>query len=665
MNQVTVQQPSVRTPPSDAGGGLNLAQQKAVSLPLDAHALVLAGAGTGKTSVLTHRITRLIRGGIDPQSIVAITFTNKAAQSMRSRITQVAGSAAARALRMGTFHAIGMRLMRRWYQRAGFSRAPAILDEADKEKMLRAIYMGQSRAGSIQDEEAHEIKKFIATIMGRIDAWQNDNRLPEDVAINGHMDATAHAYYELYQAEKRKHNVVDFGDLLVLPNHICLQEPAYAKRWQSEISCVLVDEFQDTNNAQYAMLRHMRGGGTTFFAVGDDDQAVYEWRGAQPGILARFVRDHEGCVVVKLEQNYRSTATILDAANAVIAHNEKRLGKNLWTARDPGAACSIRVVRVQDAPAEARWVAANIAQAQADGVALDEIAVLYRTNFLSRRIGIALVHAGIPHQVYGDKGFYEREEIRNALAYLRLVHNRDDRYAFLRAVNVPARGIGAKTIEKLLQQADSENQSPVACAAANLRAYPKLRSFLDVLDDDCEIYQKRGLPDLAVAVTERLIAFYQNRRRDTDKDRPGNLGELCVATREAERRLAQDSPDIDMLDAFLQEASLETDGPAHGQARSAPHVSLMSIHRAKGLEFQRVLVVGMERGIMPHKNGDPEEERRLMYVAMTRAKRDLILIHAFSRSTYDRVLQEGPSPFLAEIPEQHRSHQDLTHAVYG
>lgn len=659
----TVKNEVARPSSSGANAGLNVAQQKAVSLPLDAHALVLAGAGTGKTSVLTHRIARLVSHGIDPQSIVAITFTNKAAQSMRSRVMQVAGSGAARALRMGTFHAIGMRLMRRWHLRAGFSRPPGILDEADKEKMLRAIYMRQSMAAGIQDEEAQEIKKFIGVVISRIDAWQNDNRMPEDVVINSHADTIAHAYYALYQAEKRKQNVVDFGDLLVLPNHICVQEPGYAKRWQSEISCVLVDEFQDTNNAQYAMLRHMGGDGTTFFAVGDDDQAIYEWRGAQPGILARFVRDHQGCVVIRLEQNYRSTPTILDAANAVIAHNEKRLGKNLWTDRDHVATPTINVIRVEDAQAEARWVAKSITEAHADGTPLNEIAVLYRTNFLSRRIGIALVHEGIPHQVYGDLGFYEREEIRTALAYLRLAHHRDDRYAFLRAVNIPARGIGAKTVDKLVRQADQENLSLAACASANPRAYQKMQSFLRLLDDDLEIYRTNGLTALTIAVTERLLDFYRQRNRDSDKDRPANLAELRTATREAERRLSQDSPDIDMLDAFLQESSLETDGPAHGQSRDIPHVSLMSIHRAKGLEFQKVMVVGMERGIMPHPKGDAEEERRLMYVAMTRAKMHLTLLHVLRRQAYDRVLQEGPSPFLKEIPEQHCSCQDLSYSA--
>jgi len=629
---------------------LNPAQREAVTAP-DQPLLVVAGAGSGKTRVLVHRIAWLIQvENVSPLGILAVTFTNKAAAEMRGRIEALLGMPIDN-LWVGTFHGLAHRLLRRHWREAGLPQSFQILDAEDQLRLIRRL---------VRDLELDDSTWVPREIQWFINAQKDEGLRPEQ--IDDRQDPNRRQLirlYRLYQDSCEQAGLVDFAELLLRAHELWLRQPELLARYQRRFRHLLVDEFQDTNAIQYAWLRVLAGETGVPFVVGDDDQSIYRWRGARMEHLQRFRKDFPDAQMVKLEQNYRSTATILKAANAIIEHNSGRLGKQLWTEGSEGE--PIRLYNAYNERDEADFVIGRIQDWVAQGNRRSEAAVLYRSNAQSRVFEDALLRANLPYRVYGGLRFFERAEIKDALAYLRLVASRDDDASFERVVNLPTRGIGARTVEQLREYARANGlslwQSAASLAGNQLsgRAANAVQAFLQLIEALDRETRELELHEQVDHVIRRsgLVEHYRKEPRDRAEARLENLDELVSAARGFEP--GEEAGDMRLLDAFLAHAVLES---GDTQAESWEDcVQLMTLHSAKGLEFPLVFITGMEDGLFPHRRSlnDPaglEEERRLCYVGATRAMQTLYLTYAEQRRLHGIDSFGAPSRFIGEIPEE-------------
>ncbi len=637
---------------------LNTEQLQAVTLPAQ-HGLILAGAGSGKTRVLTTRIAWLIQSGqVDPAGIMAVTFTNKSAKEMLARLTAML-PVSTRGMWVGTFHGLANRLLRTHHRDAGLPQLFQILDSADQLAAIKRLL----KTLNVDDEKfpPRELQQFIN---GQKDAGNRPH------AVEAWDDYTRQRVqlYQEYESQCQRESVVDFAELLLRSYELLERNEPVRRHYQRRFRHILVDEFQDTNRLQYRWLKMFadegREGGGAMFCVGDDDQSIYRFRGAEVGNMLDFEREFRVSNVIRLEQNYRSHSNILDAANAVIRHNTRRLGKNLWT--DQGAGEPIRVYEAFSDGDEARWIVEEIQSLVRDGALRSEIALLYRSNAQSRVLEHQLFSAAIPYRVYGGLRFFERQEIKHALAYLRLIANADDDTSFARVVNFPTRGIGARSLEVLTDAARTYNTSLYA-TVPHLSGKPgtALAQFLRLIEDMRR--DTAGLP-LAEVVdhvldTSGLRAHYKADKEG--RERLENLDELLNAAAYFAGEVQANASVEAEADAraqahvqlanFLAHASLEAGD--HQADQGADAVQLMTVHSAKGLEFNVVFLSGLEEGLFPHENSilesdGLEEERRLMYVAVTRARERLYLSFAQSRMLHGQTRYNLRSRFLEEIPAE-------------
>ncbi len=633
---------------------LNEAQRNAVTTQ-SKHTLVLAGAGSGKTRVLIHRLAWLIQvEHVSPLSILAVTFTNKAAGEMRERAQNLL-QVSTRPMWIGTFHGIAHRLLRMHWQEAGLQENFQILDSDDQHRVLRRL---------IKEEGLDESQWPARQAQWYINARKDEGQRPHAIE---HMDHPITAQwvrvYELYQAYCDRAGLVDFADLLLYAHELWLNNPTLLDHYRNRLSHLLVDEFQDTNSIQYAWIRMLAGDSGSVLVVGDDDQSIYGWRGAKVENVQQFTRDFADVQTVKLEQNYRSTGTILEAANAVIANNEDRMGKKLWTDGDKGTPITLySAFNEQD---EARFVIEQIEQWLSKGRRAEEVAILYRTTAQSRLFEEYLLKASIAYRVYGGLRFFERAEIRDALAYLRLIQNPNDDAAMERVINTPARGIGQKTLATLRSQARASSlplwQAAQECIRQNLlpaRATSAVHNFLQLLSDMRENMADWTLGNQMQGVIEnsQLVTHYEKEPPEKMESRVENLRELVNATEAFVLPREDEEAGMTALQSFLSHAALEA-GETQGEAWD-DCVQLMTLHSAKGLEFPMVFIAGMEDGLFPHRRsvtesgGRLEEERRLCYVGMTRAREQLCLSYAEVRRMYGSENHSRPSRFLDEIPSE-------------
>ena len=624
---------------------LNPEQLAAVTAP-DRHALILAGAGSGKTRVLTTRMAWLIvEGHVTPGGILAVTFTNKAAREMLARVAAML-PINPRAMWIGTFHGLANRMLRLHSRDAGLAQTFQILDSQDQlafvKRLLKRLQADEDRF------PPREVQFFIS-------AQKEEGLRARDVQVTDERTRHFAEYFAAYDEQCQAEGVVDFAELLLRVYELLERNEPLREHYGERFRHILVDEFQDTNRLQYRWLKLLAGPRTSVFAVGDDDQSIYAFRGAHSANMAEFEREFRVEKVIRLEQNYRSHGNILDAANALIAHNRKRLGKNLWTASSKGE--PLRVFEAGSDADEARFITEEVQALAREGHRLAEVGVLYRSNAQSRMLEHALFGASIPYRVYGGLRFFERAEVKHALAYLRLVASHDDDNAFLRVVNFPPRGIGARSIEQVQDAAKNSRTSLwQAAGALTGRAAPALASFrarIEQLKLECG-----GLP-LAECV-ERIVAasgLLEHYKAERDgAERVENLAELvnAAAAFTEEQRAAESGEAVDPLSAFLAHAALEAGEHQAGEGQDA--LQLMTVHSAKGLEFNAVFLSGLEEGLFPHEQSFAardglEEERRLAYVAITRARMRLYLTYAQTRMLHGQIRYSLPSRFLAEIPE--------------
>ncbi|MHB1239938.1 MAG: DNA helicase II [Gammaproteobacteria bacterium] len=646
---------------------LNDAQRAAVSAP-PGPVLVLAGAGSGKTRVLTHRIAWLIQvEGVSPYGILAVTFTNKAAAEMRGRTERLLGTPVG-GMWIGTFHGLAHRLLRTHWHEAGLPQSFQILDSEDQYRLIRRVLKSLDL-----DEDQWPPKQAQWFINARKDEGQRPQGMPDQGDLHVRQMLRI---YQTYEEHCRRGGLVDFAELLLRAHELLKERPELLSHYRERFRHILADEFQDTNTIQYDWLRRLAGGTAQVFVVGDDDQSIYGWRGARIENIQRFTKDFPGTQLVRLEQNYRSTGTILAAANALISCNQGRMGKKLWT--DGAHGEPILLYTAFNELEEARFVVDRIQQWVADGNAKREIAILYRSNAQSRVFEEALLSTGIPYRVYGGQRFFERAEIKDALAYLRLLANPDDDAGFERVVNMPARGIGERTLAAVRQGARERGVSlwqatrfvlesgTLAARAANaLQAFLVLIERLRGETAGLELHER---VDHAMTASG-LLEHYRNDRSERNRARVENLEELVSAARHFEPG-AEDAAD-DPLSAFLAHAALEA---GEGQADAADDcVQMMTLHSAKGLEFPLVFLCGLEEGLFPHQRSvlDParlEEERRLCYVGITRARLRLYVCHAESRRLHGSDTYSRPSRFIGELPaelvQEIRPRAAVTRPVY-
>jgi len=628
---------------------LNEAQREAVTASADP-LLVIAGAGSGKTRVLTHRIAWLIDvEGISPQGLIAVTFTNKAAAEMRGRIESLLNMPVNH-LWIGTFHGLAHRLLRRHWQEAGLPQNFQIIDSDDQLRIIKRL---------IKNLEFDDDRWVPREIQYFINAQKDEGLRPQHLDDDNDSNRRQQiAFYQQYQEICDRGGLVDFAELLLRAHELWRDNPELLAQYQRRFRHLLVDEFQDTNSIQYAWLRLLAGKEGVPFFVGDDDQSIYRWRGARVEHIHQFQRDFPGASTVKLEQNYRSTKTILDAANAVIANNTSRLGKNLWTEGSEGE--PIRIYSAYNERDEADFVIGKLRTWSDQGNARADAAVLYRSNAQSRVLEEALINARLPYRVYGGLRFFERQEIKDALAYLRLISHRDDDSSFERIVNKPTRGIGARTLEAMRNYARANSCSMWRAAGAvasdelSGRASTAIVVFLNLIERMAKDTDGLDLHEQVdhVIHTSGLIEFFRKEKGERGETRIENLEELVSAA----KGFAPDpADDMSHLDAFLSHAALEA---GEGQADAWEDcVQLMTMHSAKGLEFRLVFMCGMEDGLFPHQRSiaDPnglEEERRLCYVGITRAKETLYITHAEQRRLHGMDSFAQASRFIAEIPEE-------------
>ena len=664
--------------------GLNEQQLEAVTLP-HRSALILAGAGSGKTRVLTTRIAWLIQTGqTSPAGLLAVTFTNKAAKEMLARISAML-PINTRGMWVGTFHGLCNRMLRAHYREAGLPHLFQILDSQDQLALIKRLM----KAANV-DEEKFPPRR----IAWYINSHKDEGRRAADAEEHDAFSRRMRELYAVYEEQCRKEGVVDFGELLLRCYELLSRNEILRDHYRARFRHILVDEFQDTNRLQYQWLGLLAGGDNAVFAVGDDDQSIYAFRGASAANMQDLQKDFAVGKVIKLEQNYRSHGHILDAANALIEHNRRRLGKNLWTAQSKGE--PLRVYEAGTDIDEAGFIVDEVKSLRDEGVRLTEIALLYRSNAQSRVLEHALFNAGMPYRVYGGLRFFERQEIKHALAYLRLLASDEDDGALLRVINFPARGIGSRTLEQLQDAAQAEGMSLWRAAKEKGSAGSGKRSavsgqedagaagnssliahhsslgkgipaFVALIEQMRNATQGLPLPEIIGHVIEHsgLTQHYQSERDGAD--RLENLGELINAAAGFATDEQQDDPS---LTAFLAHAALEA-GENQAQA-GADALQLMTVHSAKGLEFHSVFISGLEEGLFPHENSlseadGKEEERRLMYVALTRARRRLYLSFAQSRMLHGHTRYSIASSFFREIPERlmRRINRSLKFEVSG
>ena len=641
---------------SAQSAGLNPAQLDAVTAP-PVPILVVAGAGSGKTSVLTHRIAHLVEEhGAPPSSILAITFTNKAAQEMVARVDRLLGGRAT-GMWVMTFHAACARILRAEATRIGFRSTFTIYDSADQVRLVRSI---------LEDDLGLDVKRYPPRgVHARISDCKNRMIDPDRfIAENdGYFDTTVGEVYRRYQGRLLEVGAMDFDDLLVHAVHLLERIPDARERWQRAFRHVLVDEYQDTNHAQYRLVRALAAEHQSVFVVGDSDQSIYSWRGADIRNILDFEEDFPDARTIRLEQNYRSTQHILDAANGVIAHNVDRQDKRLWSELGDGEI--VRVVECQDERSEARFVVGQISRIVGEGGSLRDVAVFYRTNAQSRALEEALLQADVPYRIIGGTGFYERQEVRDALAYLRALANPADDVALSRIINVPRRGIGDTTVGRLADHAQATGRTlrdvlgEADALLPGAAARKAVASFADLMDGLAEAARELEPVDLLERVYEDtgMVETLRAERTLEARGRLENLEELLGAAREA----VLTGVPLDDLATFLADLSLRSDADDIPDADDGAMVTLMTLHTAKGLEFPHVYMVGMEDGIFPHaralEEANLEEERRLCYVGMTRARERLVLTHARQRSLYGRTDSNPRSLFIDEIPAGHREEE--------
>lgn len=626
---------------------LNEAQREAVTAQNE-HLLVLAGAGSGKTRVLVHRMAWLMQvDQLPATSLLAVTFTNKAAREMRYRIEQMT-NLPSRGLWFGTFHGIAHRLLRAHWQDAGLPENFQVLDSDDQLRLVKRVM----REFQI-DESRWPPKQAQWYISSQKDEGLRADHIQDNPG--DHFHSTMLRIYRRYEQLCQQSGLVDFGELLLRSHELWLHRPELLSHYQRRFRHILVDEFQDTNTIQYAWLQVLAGNRVPLTVVGDDDQSIYGWRGARIENIQQYQRDFPDSRLVRLEQNYRSTQLILKAANAVIANNQGRLGKELWTDGPDGD--PIRLYAAFNEQDEANYIADTISSWVDEGNLRSEAAILYRSNAQSRVLEESLMRQGIPYRVYGGLRFYDRQEIRNALAYLRLVHYRNDDAAFERVVNIPARGIGAKSLADIRELASRESLSLweashrlLAAGQLKGRARGGLQQFIDIIEQLAEMAPNATLHGLSQEAITRsgLRDYHANEKGEKGQARAENLDELVNATAEFEV-----DDDQDALAEFVAQAALDA-GEAQAEA-GEDSVQLMTLHSAKGLEFPMVFLAGVEEGLFPHsmsleEPGRMEEERRLAYVGITRAMKHLTLTYAESRRLYGQEKFHALSRFVREIP---------------
>lgn len=638
--------------------GLNTPQEEAAST-LDGPLLILAGAGTGKTRVLITRLAHILTtGSAFPGQILAVTFTNKAAQEMKERVRAIIGDAVENMYWLGTFHAIGVKILRNHCDLVGLSSNFTILDSDDQLRLVKQIV------------RAHDIdeKRFNPRILaGLIDGWKNRGLLPGQVPAGEaehYAEGKGITFYAEYQARLKGLNAADFGDLILLCLVLFQKNPQVLAEYQRRFRYILVDEYQDTNIAQYLLLRLLAQGHQNICCVGDDDQSIYGWRGAEVGNILRFEQDFAGAKVIRLEQNYRSTKHILGAAGGLIEANQSRLGKTLWTEITGGE--KVTVNPVWDGREEARTIGEMIEDRQRKGQKLSEMAILVRAGFQTREFEERFLTLGVPHRIVGGYRFYERAEIRDVTSYLRHVRNPGDSLAFERIINVPKRGIGAATVTKLHHISRQENCTLAEAAAriidrGDLRG--KAKNTLGQLLQDFARWRKQAQDNDHIALTETILdesGYSEMWRLDKSPDSQGKLENLDELIRGMEP--------FEGLDDFLEHIQLVMDNSRNDAQEK---VSIMTLHGAKGLEFETVFLPGWEEDLFPSKksleeHGEKglEEERRLAYVGLTRAKKEAHIFHVASRFLYGKYTSPMPSRFINELPAAHvEIHQ--SQGMYG
>jgi len=628
-------------------GALNAPQRVAV-LTTEGPVLMLAGAGTGKTAALTSRLAHIVRARLAwPSEILCVTFTNKAAREMRSRVGQLAGPAVEAMPWLGTFHSIAARMLRRHAELVGLQSNFTIIDTDDQLRLLRQLV----QAGGVDD------KRWPARqLAGLIDRWKNRGLNPGDLDAGeneAYADGRGQEFYRLYQDRLKALNACDFGDLLLHMLNLFRREREVLQVWQQRFKYILVDEYQDTNQVQYLWLRLLAQERRNICVVGDDDQSIYSWRGAEVANILRFEKDFPGAKIVRLEQNYRSTPHILAAASGLIAANSERLGKTLWTQADGGD--KVRVIGVWDGPEEARRVGEEIERLEREGAPLDRVAILVRAQFQTREFEDRFIAIGLAYRIVGGFRFYERAEIRDALAYLRVIAQPSDDLAFERIYNTPKRGLGDKTLEKLHRHARASGM-PLAAAALEIcgtdelpaRARATMLALMRNFARWRDLSGTLGPAELARTVLDEsgYTAALQAEKSVEAAGRLENLSELARAME-----------DYETLGDFLEHVSLVMDNDA---ADDAEKVTIMTIHAAKGLEFDNVFLPGWEDGVFPSQRAldegglaSLEEERRLAYVAITRARRRCTILHAANRRIYGQWTSSIPSRFVGELPADH------------
>jgi DNA helicase-2/ATP-dependent DNA helicase PcrA len=637
--------------------GLNDPQRAAVSAPLG-NSLVVAGAGSGKTRVLVHRIAWLIEvEGVSPHSILAVTFTNKAAAELRAR-TESLLNMSARSMWVGTFHSLAHRLLRMHWSEAKLPQNFQILDSDDQIRLLKRIMKTLDI-----DEKKWPARQAAWFINGQKDEGRRAHQVPNGDDL---FQITHKRIYQGYEEVCDQGGLVDFAELLLRSHELWLNDPGLLQHYQQRFSHLLVDEFQDTNAIQYAWLRVLAGNESRIMAVGDDDQSIYGWRGAKIENIHNFSEHFADVQTIRLEQNYRSTKNILDAANGLIQQNTDRLGKELWSAGGEGE--PIKVYAGFNDLDEARFIVERIEQWLESGGSADEVAVLYRSNAQSRVIEEALLRANIAYQIYGGQRFFERAEIKNALAYMRLIEDRQSDPAFERVVNTPPRGIGDKSIESIRQLARSRQLSMWMAAKVGIneglfpaRVQKTVGVFVQLIDDLAEAVASMTLEELAEHVVDvsGLMTFHSQERGERGLARKENLQELVSACGQFAGDLVfpfedSDRAEVSVLQEFLDQMTLDA---GDRQAAQGPSVQMMTLHSAKGLEFPLVFLGGLEEGLFPHRMsadepGRMEEERRLAYVGVTRAMRELYLTYAETRRLHGQDSYNRPSRFLREIPQE-------------
>ncbi len=616
---------------------LNKEQLEAVTT-IDGSLLILAGAGSGKTKVLTTRIAYLIEQGINPSHILAITFTNKAAKEMKERLTSLIGPVAY-GMQISTFHALGLVIVKENYDLLGYKNNFTIIDSDDSLTLIKKILKDIGLDPKIYNPKA--IKNRISGAKNELIDYREYEKY-----VNSEFEEVVLKVYEKYQQRLKTNNSFDFDDLLIMPIKLFKENPHVLQKYQQKYKYILVDEYQDTNEAQYVLIKMISAKYQNICAVGDPDQTIFSWRGANYKNILNFEKDYPNTKVVKLEKNYRSTQNILNAANDIIENNKSRKEKKLWTDSDIGS--KIKYHQAIDERDEANYVVNEIKKLLAEGAKKDEIAVLYRTNAQSRNIEEALLKENVPYKIIGGFSFYNRKEIKDLVAYLKVIYNQNDDLNLLRIINVPKRGIGPKTISNLTLKASLENKSLYEAIEQG-----KELEFKKIIDQLIALKENSSLTEIVEAVLEisGLRKELENEKTIEADVRLENLEEFKSITKTFE-----ENNGIIMLDEFLMEISLVSDIEEHKDSHGV--ITLMTLHAAKGLEFDNVFIVGLEEGVFPHTNSfdnidELEEERRLCYVGITRAKKRVFLVSAKQRTLFGITNYNLTSRFVEEINKQY------------